>query len=392
MEKQTESKTTIKVFPGHGLALALALPRVPVEAVRQSLLSRLPFLGLDRHGRRSVWGTVSDAGFSMAMPWPGPRVFSWPAHPQAVAAEAPPETHLSTKPFRNNQASTGGFPAIGLMISGTTKRQPGTGGAPHPHGGRLSTQRLSPALFGLLSQKGDRRATKVTAQMSVATLAIHRQRNATPSSAIMRSQLEPTPAAIASIENGSSGSQPANNTGMGTVQADSGTGAISQSENIPAMSTPIVNSIAGPLGSAPIGPMNSILRLLPALRLNSLVERDGLPRLGSSPIYSTVSAGAANKQERRVLPQPEVRMSQREVVLRRGLTVMADAVEVMVQRQVKAAIERQVDATMSQVSSGGPSSGGIKAADFASDEMARALMQKMRDLAQEDRFRCGKLR
>lgn len=475
MEKHAESKRTIKVLPGDELALALALPRVPVEVVRQSLLTSLPFLGLDRHGLRSVWGTVSGVGLSMAMPWPGPRGFSWRAHPQAVAPEAPLATHLSKKPFYTNQASTAGFPAIGLMISGTGRPQPGTGNA-SSDSGRLSTQQLSPTLFGLLSQKESRVSTNETTQKRMPDDA-----STSFSWPAPRSDRRHAPTGIRPRELATtfSSSQPANNTGRDLVHAGPGTIAIYRSENTPTMKGSIVNRIAGSLSSvsnerfsvpttpserrhrpsearprelamtpsseslgsepnrlasAPIGPMNSILRLLPALRLNTPIKPDllpsgsrrvpagnyalqrdgfdarfhkagarkvwsasravsaGLPRLGSSSTYATVRAGDANKQERRVLPEPEVHMTQREVAFRRGLTVVADAVEVLVQCQVKAAVERQVDATMSQVSSAGPSSGGIKAADFASDEIARALMQKMRDLAQEDRFRCGKLR
>ena len=70
---------------------------------------------------------------------------------------------------------------------------------------------------------------------------------------------------------------------------------------------------------------------------------------------------------------------------------VVDAVEEMVQRIVNTAVEQRITQAPS-VPGGKPFDGDKAAMDLAGDEMARTLMQKMRDLAQEDRFRSGRLR
>ena len=76
----------------------------------------------------------------------------------------------------------------------------------------------------------------------------------------------------------------------------------------------------------------------------------------------------------------------------RELSIVADTVERMVERAVKVQVARQRDQMQARVAHQPDAENHSAHLDVTSDEAARVLMQNLDRLAQEDRFRSGRLR
>jgi len=149
-----------------------------------------------------------------------------------------------------------------------------------------------------------------------------------------------------------------------------------------------------PLRGAFRGSAAALFRLLPSLTLAPNVQaasRDDALSVISPPMASPIpimdTSGAF-----RILPQPPARMARANASTLQGLAMMADAVEGLVEREVNSVARRRYEKVSSRANAGPAPVADSGTASIVSEPTVKALIRRMRELAQEERFRRGKLR
>lgn len=379
MQGKVESGSLIAPS-GDVLALGLASRRSQHWPRHHALLAILPFLALG--GR--CWSHAEDAlrgrSHLPAMPWLTPRWFGWPAH------DAPPTRIEESGARLPGSAGPSGPPS-------SEDRSP----AQH-----LAT--LTPALSGVLNLVRRRRA--VTGHTPRPSLPWR------PTPTAPKSRIQRSPSGGDLISNGSPADRAGPETGM-AVQGETGR---------PETKVPgAVGSLMPRLSAAT--PAWRLLNVLPGFALGAALadlpaggaRHPTLPRRpahGGIPFglpWPRVYGGGVVKPQGRpsapslveagtLLPLPERKPhAGREPgpyasTPLQGLTMVAGAIGHLVEREVKAEVKRQREEMQSRAPGRPDARSSPMAADVTSDETARLLMQRIRTLAQEERFRSGRLR
>lgn len=439
---QRMDQPTAHSMPSDGLALGLALPSARLRARRQTVLGSLPFLALGRHGQGPVTGTALDDNRITAMAWAGPNVPGWsdrtaldrpaadPPHAAVAAARPGAETRtgsgagpggsdtagLRAAGASGNRTPPAATPELGIMFAATAGA-PARRQVPPPE-----VRRQGPALLGLIGQ-GVGRPPRATAE-PVHAMPERRDRVQDPlgaaaqdNSAQPKLQANPAPArASASIVGRIAASlAPSEPPASGMTKNESARPGV---ERWPSRAVPPgpERGGCGPRSDAEPAPRSAasaagvpgraLLGLLPALAFRA-GGTDSLRRCapeaaadaaspGANRLIVSAGPGRAGTDSPRDVPDPSALPEPRSLPGRGALATAGSlgaaigALDGLVERKVDAVIERRGAA-------GGrtrdPESMSRRpGTDNLADEGAvRALMQKMRDLAQEEQFRSGRL-
>ena len=399
MQGQVESGSAIAPLGG-ALALGLALRRSQGWLRHRALLATLPFLALGGRWWSHAGGAVRGRGNWPAMPWSTPRWFGWPAQ------DVPPtRTAESGSRLPGGAASSGPSPSADLgpaqRLETLATLAPALRWA-----GRGAAATSQPPRPGM-----PWKPTPTTSAGTVVGRELRIQRS--PSGAT-------GPAGSAPLSNRS----PAERAGPETDTAVGGEAGRPETR-VP----DVVGSLMPRLSAAT--PTWRLLNVLPGLAFGAAPA--GLPAGGArqptpprQPAHRVLSAaprratpfglswlrvyggGIVGPQGRPSAPSPVGAGTLPPLPERKphagrepgpyaptslqGLAVVAGAVEHLVEREVKAEVRRQREEIQSQAPGRPDARSSPMAVDVTSDEVVQALMQKMRALAREERFRLGQLR
>jgi hypothetical protein len=430
-----ESRSAVAPL-GDALPLGLALRRSQRARRHRALLAVSPFLALGRRRWSRVEGMAYGQGSSPAMPWPTPRWFGWPVH------DAPPARTEELGP---------GLP--GGAVSSGPSPPAAAGQAQRPEAlatlvpalrwaGQRSGRPIAPALtWQPLSRLAPALSWAQRLARGSPATASHTRSNAPPGISV---PWKPVPTASTSALANTEPRMQRSPAGVATLvgRASLPVGSLAERTDpgtAPAVEAPPGGTDARSPGavhgltphSSAVAPPSGILKVLPELALGAapVSLAAGGARHATPPRQPAHGAvlvaprwamplglawprvyqrGGIESRSQPSAPSPDEGgfpppLPERKPHAGRepgpyassplqGLTVVADAIERLVEREVRAEVRRQGEAMQSQAPSQPDAASSPAAVDVASDEVARLLIQKIRALAQEERFRLGQLR